>query len=74
MSSIVAKSMQVNAKSIRQPYRCDRINKIYPQMHLHLGVKFYRVLRLSAVKYTQKIMNDRSALTKSTAVTCDGNV
>ena len=27
--------------SIRQPYRCDRIDKILPQMPLHLGVKFY---------------------------------
>ena len=40
--------------SIRQPYRCERIDKIYPQMPLHLGVKFYHVLRLSAVSTHKK--------------------
>ena len=57
-SRSVIDSRQVNAPksqamsivtSIKQTYRCDRIDNIYPQMPLHLGVKFYRVLRLSAV-------------------------
>ena len=51
----LSKTLSIVA-SIRLPYRCDRINKIYPQMPLHLGVIFYRVLWLSAIS-TCKIMS-----------------
>ena len=53
----LSKNLSIVA-SIRLLYRCDRIDKIYPQMPLHLGVKFYRVLRLSA-ESTCKIMSGR---------------
>ena len=49
----LAKTLLIVA-SIRQPHRCDRIDKIYPQMPLHLGVKFYHVVRLSAVSTHKK--------------------
>ena len=68
----LSKTLSIVA-SIRLPYRCNRIDKIYPQMPLHLGVKLYRVLRLSAVR-TRKNSWAIARSNKSTAVTFGGNV
>ena len=67
----LSKTLSIVA-SIRLPYRCDRINKIYPQMPLHLGVKFHRVLRLSAVS-TRENSWAIARSNKPTAVSLDGN-